>query len=171
MVLKCYYNNPAVTEMPKWIRVIVLNWLAKIVRVKVPAGLINAMEKHVQEQEEVREEIEFERRNSIFPRPLRVKGVSVPLETSNQSLAPQVHHIVSEVARGRYRQSRENLVLKGRPCRQLDFLSYFTSLRAACNPLMKRKQIHGHRRCLHPVMLLIQWRSSRKRHCSNMTYY
>ena len=43
--------------MPEWIRVIVLNWLAKIVRVKVPAGLINAMEKHVQEQEEVREEI------------------------------------------------------------------------------------------------------------------
>ncbi|CAH3126205.1 unnamed protein product, partial [Porites lobata] len=70
MVLKCYYNNPAVTEMPKWIRVIVLNWLAKIVRVKVPAGLINAMEKHVQEQEEVREEIDFERRNSIISQPI-----------------------------------------------------------------------------------------------------
>ena len=70
MVLKCYYNNPAVTEMPRWIRVIVLNWLAKIVRVKVPAGLINAMEKHVQEQEEVREEIEFERRNSIISQPI-----------------------------------------------------------------------------------------------------
>lgn len=53
--------------MPTWIRVIVLNWLAKIVRVKIPPGLINVMEKHVKEEEEVLEEIEYERRNSILP--------------------------------------------------------------------------------------------------------
>ena len=70
MVLKCYYNNPSVTEMPVWIRTIALNWLAKIVRVKVPPGLIHVMEKHVKEQEEVREEIEYERRNSILPLPM-----------------------------------------------------------------------------------------------------
>ena len=70
LVLKCYYNNPSVTEMPTWIRTIVLDWLAKIVRVKVPSGLINVMEKHTKEQEEVREEIEYERRNSILPQPI-----------------------------------------------------------------------------------------------------
>ena len=70
MVLKCYYNNPSVAEMPTWIRTIVLGWLAKIVRVKVSPGLINVMKKHVKEQEEVREEIEYERRNSILPQPI-----------------------------------------------------------------------------------------------------
>jgi len=66
MVLKCYYNNPSVSEMPTWVRTIVLNWLAKIVRVKVPPGLINVIEKHVQEQEEVLEEIQHEGQNSII---------------------------------------------------------------------------------------------------------
>ena len=66
MVLKCYYNNPSVTEMPAWIKTIVLDWLAKIVQVKVPPGLIHVMEKHVKEQEEVRKEIEYERRNSVL---------------------------------------------------------------------------------------------------------
>ena len=66
MVLKCYYNNPSVSEMPTWVRIIVLNWLAKLVRVKVPPGLINVIEKHVQEQEEVLEEIEHEGQKSII---------------------------------------------------------------------------------------------------------
>ena len=70
MVLKCYYSNPSVTEMPTWIRLIVLNWLAKIVRVKVPPGLINVMTKHVKEEEEVQGEIAYERRNSMLPPPL-----------------------------------------------------------------------------------------------------
>ena len=51
-------------------RTIVLNWLAKIVRVKVPPGLINVIEKHVQEQEEALEEIHHERHNSILPQPI-----------------------------------------------------------------------------------------------------
>ena len=51
-------------------RTIVLNWLAKIVRVKVPPGLINVIEKHVQEQEEALEEIHHESRNSILPQPI-----------------------------------------------------------------------------------------------------
>lgn len=67
MVLKCYYSNPSVKEMPTWIRVIVLDWLAKIVRVKVPPGLINVMTKHVKEEEKVQGEIEYVRRNSMLP--------------------------------------------------------------------------------------------------------
>ena len=55
------------SEIPIWVRNIVLNWLAKIVRVKVPPGLINVIEKHVQEQEEAQEEIDLERRSSILP--------------------------------------------------------------------------------------------------------
>lgn len=66
MVLKCYYNNPSVSEMPTWVRTIVLHWLAKIVRVKVPPGLINVIEKHVQEQEEVLEEITHEGQNCVL---------------------------------------------------------------------------------------------------------
>ena len=56
--------------MPTWIRVIVLNWLAKIVRVKVPPGLINVMAKHVKQEEEVQGEIDYERRNSTLPPPI-----------------------------------------------------------------------------------------------------
>ena len=56
--------------MPTWVRTIVLNWLAKVVRVKVPPGLINVIEKHVQDQEEALEEIQHERRNSILPPPI-----------------------------------------------------------------------------------------------------
>lgn len=67
MVLKCYYSNPSVKEMPTWIRVIALDWLAKIVRVKVPPGLINVMTKHVKEGEKVQGEIEYVRRNSMLP--------------------------------------------------------------------------------------------------------
>ncbi|KAL9968570.1 hypothetical protein ACROYT_G020678 [Oculina patagonica] len=70
MVLKCYYHNPSVSEMPTWVRTIVLDKLAKIVRVKVPPGLINVIEKHVQDQEEALEEIQHERRNSILPQPI-----------------------------------------------------------------------------------------------------
>ena len=75
MVLKCYYNNPSVSEMPTWVRTIVLNWLAKIVRVNVPPGLINVIEKHVQEeQEEVLEEIQHEGENcTLQPIPHREK--------------------------------------------------------------------------------------------------
>ncbi|XP_068755426.1 neuronal acetylcholine receptor subunit alpha-7-like isoform X2 [Montipora capricornis] len=65
-VLKCHYNNPSVSEVPNWIRIVVMTWLAKIVRVKVPVGLISAMEKHVKEEKDVRQEIEFVRRNSIL---------------------------------------------------------------------------------------------------------
>ena len=70
MVLKCYYNNPSVSEMPTWVRTIVLNWLAKIVRVKVPPGLLKVINKHHMEKLEARDEIENERRNSILPQPL-----------------------------------------------------------------------------------------------------
>ena len=56
--------------MPTWVRTIVLNRLAKIVRVKVPPGLINVIEKHVQEQEEAQEEIERERRTSNHKQPI-----------------------------------------------------------------------------------------------------
>lgn len=66
LVLKCYYNNPSVSEVPNWIRIVVMTWLAKIVRVKVPVGLISAMEKHVKEEKDVRQEIDFVRRNSIL---------------------------------------------------------------------------------------------------------
>ena len=48
-------------------RVIVLNWLAKIVRIRVPPGLIKLMEKRVKEEDELREEIQHERRNSTLP--------------------------------------------------------------------------------------------------------
>ncbi|KAL9968569.1 hypothetical protein ACROYT_G020677 [Oculina patagonica] len=67
MVLKCYYNNPSVSEMPTWVRTIVLDKLAKIVRVKVPPGLVKVINKHCKEKAEAREEIEYERRNSILP--------------------------------------------------------------------------------------------------------
>lgn len=66
MVLKCYYNNFLVLEMFIWVRIIVLNWLVKIVCVKVLLGLINVIEKYVQEQEEVLEEIMYEGQNCIF---------------------------------------------------------------------------------------------------------
>lgn len=69
MVLKCFHNNPTITKIPTCMRIIVLNWLAKIVRIRVPPGLINIMEKHVKEEEELREEIEHERRNSTLPPP------------------------------------------------------------------------------------------------------
>ena len=67
MVLKCYYNNPSVSAIPIWVRTIVLNWLAKIVRVKVPPGLVKVIKKHCKEKTEAREEIEYERRASILP--------------------------------------------------------------------------------------------------------
>jgi len=67
LVLKCYYNNPSVSEIPVWVRTIVLNWLAKLVRVKVPPGLVKVINKHFKEKAEAREEIEHERRNSILP--------------------------------------------------------------------------------------------------------
>ena len=67
LVLKCYYNNPSVSEIPVWVRTIVLNWLAKLVRVNVPPGLVKAINKHFREKAEAREEIEKERRNSILP--------------------------------------------------------------------------------------------------------
>ena len=70
MVLKCYYKNPTISEMPVWVRSVVLNKLAKIVRVQVPQGLIQNMEKHVEDEKEVKEEIECERRNSVILPPL-----------------------------------------------------------------------------------------------------
>ena len=70
MVLKCYYSNPSVSEMPTWVRTIVLNWLAKIVRVKVPPGLVKVIKKHKEEKAEVREEIEHERRTSCIQQPI-----------------------------------------------------------------------------------------------------
>lgn len=65
LVLKCYYNNPSVSEIPVWVRTIVLNWLAKLVRIKVSPGLLKVINKHVKEKAEAREEIEYERRNSV----------------------------------------------------------------------------------------------------------
>jgi len=53
-----------------WVRTIVLNWLASIVRVKVPPGLVKVIKKHFKEKAEAREEIEYERRNSILPQSL-----------------------------------------------------------------------------------------------------
>ena len=67
MVLKCHYNNPSVSEIPVWVRTIVLNWLAKLVRVKVSPGLVKVINKHFREKAEARKEIEHERRNSILP--------------------------------------------------------------------------------------------------------
>lgn len=67
IVLRCYYSNPSVREMPTWIRVVVLTWLARIVRIKVPTELVNVMEKHVKEEEAFHQEVVFERRNSILP--------------------------------------------------------------------------------------------------------
>ena len=70
LVLKCYYNNPSVSEIPVWVRTIVLNWLAKLVRIKVSPGLVKVINKHFKEKAEAREEIEYERRNSIPPQSL-----------------------------------------------------------------------------------------------------
>ena len=70
LVLKCYYNNPSVSEIPVWVRTIVLNWLAKLVRIKVSPGLLKVINKHFKEKAEAREEIENERRNSIPPQSL-----------------------------------------------------------------------------------------------------
>ena len=36
-------------------------------RIKVPTGLVNVMEKHVKEEEAFRQEVAFERRHSILP--------------------------------------------------------------------------------------------------------
>ena len=67
IVLRCYYSNPSVCEIPTWVRVVVLTWLAGLVRIKVPTGLVNVMEKHVKEEEAFRQEVAFERRHSILP--------------------------------------------------------------------------------------------------------
>lgn len=67
LALKCHYNNPSVAEIPTWVRTIVLNWLAKFFRVKIPPGLVKVIKKHFEEKAEAREEIEFERRNSVLP--------------------------------------------------------------------------------------------------------
>ena len=67
LALKCHYNNPSVAEIPTWVRIIVLNWLAKFFRVKIPPGLVKVIKKHFEEKAEAREEIEFERRNSVLP--------------------------------------------------------------------------------------------------------
>ena len=53
-----------------WVRTIVLNWLAKLVRVKVPPGLVKVINKYFKEKAEAREEIEHERRTSILPQSL-----------------------------------------------------------------------------------------------------
>ena len=78
LVLKCYYNNPSVSEIPTWVRTIVLKWLAKLVHVKIPPGLVRVIKKHFKEKAEAREEIEFERRSSILSqgilRPERCRG-------------------------------------------------------------------------------------------------
>ena len=84
MVLKCYYNNPSVSEMPIWVRTIVLNWLAKIVRVKVPPGLVKVITKHCKEKEEAREEIEHERRNSVLPQSMMRQDKRKGSVTSNR---------------------------------------------------------------------------------------
>ncbi|XP_029187146.2 neuronal acetylcholine receptor subunit alpha-7-like [Acropora millepora] len=67
IVLRCYYSNPSVCEIPTWVRVVVLTWLAGLVRIKVPTGLVNVMEKHVKEEEAFRQEVALERRHSILP--------------------------------------------------------------------------------------------------------
>lgn len=92
LVLKCYYNNPSVSEIPVWVRTIVLNWLAKLVRIKVSPGLLKVINKHFKEKAEAREEIENERRTSIPPQSLlnvnqeRVKKHSVTSIVRNRAM-------------------------------------------------------------------------------------
>ncbi|XP_022782603.1 neuronal acetylcholine receptor subunit alpha-7-like isoform X2 [Stylophora pistillata] len=93
--LKCYYNNPSVAEIPAWVRIIVLNWLAKLVRVKIPPGLVKVIKKHFKEKAEAREEIEFERRSSVLP-PTGRCGGGISWRTSAFSEGRSSH--VSEAA-------------------------------------------------------------------------
>jgi len=45
IVLKFYFHNPAVSEMPAWVRIIVLTWLAKLLKYDVKSKR-NSMRKH-----------------------------------------------------------------------------------------------------------------------------
>ena len=90
MVLKCYYNNPSVSEIPVWVRTIVLNWLAKLVRIKVSPGLVKVINKHFKEKAEAREEIENERRNSIPPQSLM--NVNQPERSKKMSITSIVRN-------------------------------------------------------------------------------
>ena len=96
MVLKCYYNNPSVSEIPVWVRTIVLNWLANLVRVKVPPGLVKVIKKHFKEKAEAREEIEYERRNSILPQ--SILNVNQDRCKKNSVISTGRNHAMSSIS-------------------------------------------------------------------------
>ncbi|XP_020914175.1 neuronal acetylcholine receptor subunit alpha-10 [Exaiptasia diaphana] len=60
MVLKIYFTNPVTTEMPNWVRIIILNWMAKFVRIKVPSAIQEIKNVFKEEGREVNEEIRRE---------------------------------------------------------------------------------------------------------------
>ena len=139
MVLKCYYDNPSVTEMPAWIRTIVLDWLAKIVRVKVPPGLIHVMEKHVKEQEEVREEIEYERRNSVLSQSMGHRD--------DRRFLPAGGILI------RHFRGQKDVVAWNHELRQrLDFHSYLAALEACAGSTLSTKDSQS-RTCIRPISL------------------
>lgn len=60
IVLKIYFINPVITEMPNWVRIVILKWLARFVRIKVPSAIKDIKKEFKETGREVNEEMRRE---------------------------------------------------------------------------------------------------------------
>lgn len=71
VVLRIYFSNPVTNEMPNWVRIVVLKWMARFFKIKVPGTILEikkefSAEGKVVKQEMLRENealIDFKRHN------------------------------------------------------------------------------------------------------------
>lgn len=46
LVLKCYFMNPTVSKVPVWVHIVVITWLGRLLKVRIPPGLIELKKQH-----------------------------------------------------------------------------------------------------------------------------
>ena len=64
IVLKCYFMNPAVCQVPVWVRIVVITWMGRLMRVKIPPGLSKLRAKHKESVEQNHKDREVKRLRS-----------------------------------------------------------------------------------------------------------